>query len=168
MVIFQPFREKNQRNHITAQLYQILTFCFMSLVFLKTFKSCSYLCVWTFTCMSVCAPHACLVPMEAKTNRICREVLDNSVIPASGSRSWLPRVWPHHLRHKQEVQMLNGCQQHVIGLVWGDFDGSWNVFILEHLLEALFSGRNALGVHANQMNATIQCKTYLESCKLIS
>jgi hypothetical protein len=64
--------------------------------------------------------------------------------------------------------MLNGCQQHVIGLVWGDFDGSWNVFILEHLLEALFSGRNALGVHANQMNATIQCKTYLESCKLIS
>lgn len=45
--------------------------------------------------------------------------------------------------------MLNGCQQHIIGLVWGDFDRSWNVFILEHLLVALFSGRNALGVHAN-------------------
>lgn len=63
--------------------------------------------------------------------------------------------------------MLNGCQQRVIGLEWGDLDRSWNVFTLEHLLVALFSGWNALGVHANQMNAAIQCKTHLESCKLI-
>lgn len=45
----------------------------------------------------------------------------------------------------------------------GDLDHSWNVFILEHLPVALFSGLNAPGVHANQTNATIQGETHLES-----
>lgn len=62
--------------------------------------------------------------------------------------------------------MLSGCQQRVIGLVWGDFDHSWEAFILEHLLVALFSGQNALGVHASQTSATIP--TSLESRKLMS
>lgn len=39
--------------------------------------------------------------------------------------------------------MLNGCQQCVIGLARVIFDHAWNVFVLEHLLVALFSGQNA-------------------------